>query len=41
VQSALPAGAMAGVAKDLGWLAGVADGRKPFTAVTHCMCSVP
>jgi protease-4 len=41
VQSALPAGAVAGVAKDLGWLAGVADGHKPFAAVTHCMCSLP
>jgi protease-4 len=41
VQSALPAGAAAGVAKELGWLAGVADGRKPFAAVTHCLCGYP
>jgi protease-4 len=38
MQAALPAGAVAGVARDFGWLAGVADGKKPFTAVTHCLC---
>jgi protease IV len=41
IDSALPAGATAGVARDLGWMAGVTDGHKPFTAVTHCMCSFP
>jgi protease-4 len=40
-QAALPAGAAAGVAKDFGWLAGVADGKKPFAAVTHCLCGIP
>jgi protease-4 len=34
----LPAGAAAGVAKDLGWLSEVADKRAPFAAVTHCLC---
>jgi protease-4 len=34
----LPAGAAAGVAKDLGWLSEVADKRSPFAAVTHCLC---
>jgi protease-4 len=38
---ALPAGAMAGVAKDLGWLSQVANRRQPFAAVTHCLCEVP
>jgi protease-4 len=38
MQAVLPAGAVAGVARDFGWLAGVADGKKPFTAVTHCLC---
>ncbi|MGJ9417437.1 signal peptide peptidase SppA [Massilia sp. CMS3.1] len=38
---ALPAGAVAGVAKDLGWLAELADGKKPFAAVTHCLCELP
>lgn len=41
LESALPAAASTGVVKDLGWLAGVADGRKPFSAVTHCLCQVP
>jgi protease-4 len=41
IDSALPAGAAAGVARDLGWLSGVAEGRQPFTAVTHCMCAFP
>jgi protease-4 len=35
---ALPAGAAAGVAKELGWLSEVADKRSPFAAVTHCLC---
>ncbi len=38
---ALPGGAMAGVAKDLGWLSQVASRRQPFAAVTHCLCEVP
>ena len=38
---AIPSGAVAGVAKDLGWLAELADGRKPFAAVTHCLCELP
>ena len=31
----------AGVAKDLGWLNELADGKKPFAAVTHCLCELP
>jgi protease-4 len=38
---ALPAGAAAGVAKDLGWLSEVASRRQPFAAVTHCLCEAP
>jgi protease-4 len=38
---ALPAGAVAGVAKDLSWLSDLADGKKPFAAVTHCLCELP
>jgi protease-4 len=38
---ALPAGAVAGVAKDLGWLSELASRRQPFAAVTHCLCEIP
>jgi protease-4 len=38
---ALPAGAVAGVAKDLSWLSQVASRRQPFAAVTHCLCEIP
>lgn len=38
---ALPAGAVATVARDLGWLSELGDGRKPFAAVTHCLCELP
>jgi protease-4 len=38
---ALPAGAAAGVAKDLSWLSQVASRRQPFAAVTHCLCEIP
>jgi protease-4 len=38
IPDALPAGAAAGVAKELGWLSEVADKRTPFAAVTHCLC---
>jgi protease-4 len=37
----LPAGAAAGVVKDLGWLSGVSERRQPFAAVTHCLCDAP
>ena len=38
---ALPSGAVADVAKDMGWLSELADGKKPFAAVTHCLCELP
>jgi protease-4 len=41
----LPAGVPAGVAKevvqDLGWLNEMTAQRKPFMALTHCLCSSP
>jgi protease-4 len=37
----LPAAAAADVTRELGWLSGLADGSKPFAAVTHCMCGMP
>ncbi len=37
----LPAGAAAEVAQDMAFLADLAAGRKPFAAVTHCMCTSP
>lgn len=39
--SGLPAAAVTEVTRDLGWLSELADGRKPFAAVTHCMCAMP
>ncbi len=38
---AIPSAAVAGVAKDLGWLSELADGKKPFAALTHCLCELP
>ena len=36
---ALAGGAVAGqIQRDLGWLMEVADRRKPFSTVTHCLC---
>jgi protease-4 len=39
--SGLPAAAVADVTRELGWLSELTDGRKPYAAVTHCMCSMP
>ncbi|MGH8853001.1 MAG: signal peptide peptidase SppA [Telluria sp.] len=41
MEAALPAGPLAQVAEDMAWLKDVADGRKPFAAVTHCLCGTP
>jgi len=41
LENALPPGPVAQVAQDMAWLNEVADGRKPFAAVTHCLCAVP
>ena len=37
----VPAGVVRDVRRDLGWLAEVADRRKPFLAITHCLCGEP
>ena len=37
----VPAGVARDVRHDLGWLAEVADRRKPFMAITHCLCGEP
>ena len=37
----VPPGLANGVGRDLGWLAEVADRRKPFMAITHCLCGEP
>ena len=37
----VPAGVAREVRHDLGWLAEVADRRKPFMAITHCLCGEP
>ncbi len=37
----LPSAAVADVTRDLGWLAEVGPGRKPFSAITHCLCEAP
>ncbi|MDQ1918963.1 signal peptide peptidase SppA [Massilia pseudoviolaceinigra] len=37
----VPSSAVAEVSKELSWLADLAKDRKPFTAVTHCMCTAP
>ena len=39
--AALPSDAARGVAQDLGWLAEVTDGKRPFSAIAHCLCSAP
>lgn len=41
MEAALPSGPMAQVAQDMAFLKDVADGRKPFAAVTHCLCATP
>ena len=41
VLDGLPAGATAAVAKDMAFLSDMAGGKKPFAAVTHCMCQLP
>ena len=37
----LPERVIGPVRKDLGWLVELVDGRKPFAAVTHCLCGAP
>ena len=37
----LPAAVLAPATRELGWLAGLTERRKPFDAVAHCLCTVP
>ena len=37
----LPSSAVAEVSRELGWLSELTSGRKPYAAVTHCMCTPP
>jgi protease-4 len=37
----LPAAALAPATRELGWLTGLTERRKPFDAVAHCLCTVP
>ena len=37
----LPTGVAKEVAQDLGWLNDMANQRKPFMALTHCLCTSP
>jgi protease-4 len=37
----LPQGAVAEAGKELAWLSDLSAGRKPFQAITHCMCGTP
>jgi len=41
VLDGLPTGAATAVAKDMAFLSDLADRKKPFAAVTHCMCELP
>ena len=38
---ALPERVAGPLRQDLGWLAELVDGRKPFAAVAHCLCGAP
>ncbi|NVM74700.1 protease-4 [Duganella sp. SG902] len=37
----LPPSAATGIANDLGWLSQITAQKKPFTAITHCLCESP
>ena len=37
----LPDSVIGPIRHDLGWLVELVDGRKPFAAVTHCLCGAP
>jgi protease IV len=41
VPAGLPDSALATLRHDLGWLVELLDKRKPFSALTHCLCSAP
>jgi protease IV len=37
----IPGSTLAPARRDLGWLAGLAERKKPFEAVAHCLCAAP
>ncbi|MYM66503.1 signal peptide peptidase SppA [Pseudoduganella sp. FT55W] len=41
VTTGLPPGAATGIANDMGWLSEITAQKKPFTAITHCLCESP
>ncbi|MFS2003622.1 signal peptide peptidase SppA [Duganella sp. CT11-25] len=41
IATGLPPSAATGIANDLGWLSDLTAARKPFTAITHCLCESP
>lgn len=41
VPAGLPDSVTGPIRHDLGWLGALVDGRKPFAAVTHCLCAAP
>jgi protease-4 len=41
LEASLPNSAVAEAGKDLAWLNELTDRRKPFQAITHCMCGTP
>ncbi|MDO9315987.1 MAG: signal peptide peptidase SppA [Burkholderiaceae bacterium] len=41
VPAGLPDSVTGPIRHDLGWLVDLVDGRKPFAAVTHCLCDAP
>ena len=41
LDAGLPQGAVAEAGKELAWLSDLSAGRKPFQAITHCMCGTP
>jgi protease-4 len=41
LEATLPNSAVAEAGKELAWLSDLSAGRKPFQAITHCMCGTP
>jgi protease-4 len=41
VSTGLPPSAASGIANDFGWLSDITAQKKPFTAITHCLCESP
>jgi len=40
-QSGVPGKVVQEARQELGWLVEITDGRKPFAAITHCLCKEP